>query len=61
VEAQTQKPTEGHVRHGPFHDLAVGQAIVKAQKQDLEHANRIDGRTSPEKAVGQVESWPKGK
>src|ERR1022692_820927 len=59
VQAQPQEPTEGHVRDGAFHDLTVGKAIVKAQKQDLEHADRIDGRPSPEEAVGEVESWPK--
>ena len=60
MHAQRQKPTERHVGDRAFHDLAVGQAIVKAQEQNLEHADRINGRPAKIRIVATNETRPKG-
>ena len=51
MHAQRQKPTKRHVGDRAFHALTIGQAIVKAQEQDLEHADRIDVRQLLEIAI----------
>ena len=42
VQAELEEPAEGEVGLGAGHDLAIGEAVVEAQKEDLEHADGID-------------------
>jgi hypothetical protein len=51
AQGQVEEPAEGHVGLGSFHDLPVGQLVMKAQEQDFEHAHRVDGRPAHARAV----------
>jgi len=44
ADGPTEKPAKRHIGAGAFDDLAIGQFVMKAQEQDLEHAYRINGR-----------------
>ena len=59
VQAQVEKPAKDHIGLGAFHDLAIGQLVMKAQEQDLEHADGIDRRAAHRGTVGVVKAWSK--
>ena len=59
LQGHAKKPTKGEVGPGSFDDLPVGQLVMEAQKEDFEHADRIDGGPAHDWVIGFGEARPK--